>query len=138
MRQFRGKSIATGEWVEGCRFGYKHDSKVYIVLNEYSADELRQDPKLFYEGFAWHQVDPATVGQSTGRKDKNGVEIYGKDRVECHEDQALPPFIGIIEYEENHCAWWIHDETTQEAFYLYDLGPDSTLEVVHDKPEPIK
>ena len=78
--KFRGKRKDNGEWVYGCLFQYKHSKKVYIVLNEYSADELMRDEAL-YKRFAWHEVLPETVGQSTGLKDKNGVEGFDHDKV---------------------------------------------------------
>ena len=72
--QFRGIRVDNGEMVKGCLFKYKYSDKMYIVLNEYSADELQNDPGLFNK-FAWHEVLPETVGQYTGKKDINHKEI---------------------------------------------------------------
>ncbi len=77
MRQYRGKRIDNGLWIEGCLFKYKFSDKVYIVSNSYSAEELRYDKRLFNMGFAWNEVLPESVGQSTGLKDCKGVEIFG-------------------------------------------------------------
>ena len=76
MTEFRGYTEA-GEEVVGNLFKYKYCDKIYIVLNEYSADELQNDSYLFYQGFAWHEVPPHTIAQFTGRLDKNKKKICG-------------------------------------------------------------
>ncbi len=81
MKQYRGKRVDNGEWVKGCLFKYKYSEKVFIVLNEYSADELRRDTTLFSSGYAWYEVIPETVGQSIGLVDRNNKEMYFNDTV---------------------------------------------------------
>jgi len=66
MREYRGKDKQTGEW----RYGYL-----------FADDYIRH---IDVDGIPWlREVDPDTVGQSTGLPDRDGVTIYEGDKLEC-------------------------------------------------------
>lgn len=76
--KFRGKSIVSGEWVEGDLIqdtNADNQEEAWIITDDYSGDVITfgtcQSP----------QVDINTIGQYTGHKDIDKEEIYGGDIV---------------------------------------------------------
>ena len=85
--KFRGKRLDNGEWIEG--------------------DLLRMNDHWFIfpdpapEGIDKYEVDPATVGEYTGLKDRNGKEGYEGDVIKIPETDFNAEIIGRVLFEED-------------------------------------
>ena len=73
---FRGKRKDTGEWIQGYLYGVWE--RRYILWG------MTNDIPNMVE------VDPSTVCQCTGLKDKNGKLIFENDILEGHLDDKYP------------------------------------------------
>lgn len=121
--KFRGKRLENGEWVYG--------------------DLIRSSGSAWIKpDFRCKKVEPDTVGQYTGRKDKNGVEIYEGDIVTaCWYDYEEPnhDMTGIVEFTEGWMSYWIADYDKKEFSELNGQGCYHwTIEVIgniHENPE---
>lgn len=82
---FKAKRVDNGEWVQGyyVKGLNMYDKEVYLIF---------EPNTMFYssgETDGWYKVDPTTICQCTGLKDKNGKLIWGKDIIRCKLGKAI-------------------------------------------------
>ena len=124
--EFRGKAVIGNKWVYGWLSATnEEDGKqhYWIDVNEDS-----------------YQVDPETVGQYTGRKDKNGKKIFDGDIVKqsihyinSNEDEE---YISIVKWKQDWCAFALnHINGMIGASYLTTNDKVEVIGNIYDNPE---
>ena len=95
---YRAKRCDNGEWVEGY---YVYNEKHYIGV---LCTEHNVVPAI-----SWYEVDPSTICQCTGLKDKNGKLIWENDIVELHDSNIDYKWSAVVLFGnpngEYTCGW---------------------------------
>jgi len=124
--KFRAKDIETGQWLYGWIFGDKAKSIVEMDKNY---------PNNYgVEAYYTSVVEPETVGQYTGLKDKNGKMVFEGDIIECG-DGKVPT---LIEWHDESHSFLAYNLKRKEyhrldKYFLRYIG--EIIGNIHENPE---
>ena len=119
--KFMGKRIDNGEWVCGYYVKYEHmgDTKHIIITNW---------AQVYVNSY---EIDPETLGQYTGLKDKNGVEIYEGDVLHCVSRWDSADMVVIFADGEFRMVLL----EKGDGFYDIRCFDKEVIDNIHDNPE---
>ncbi len=139
---FKAKRLDNGEWVIGnlIRNSDAEDGWEAIIIPVKNSNMFTKHIGHGYGslGFEnWYRVDPSTICQCTGLKDKNGNLIWENDIVSFSHTQYTRNY--AIEFENTFCNYGlrfrnksIHFRCKQSTLCMYDC---EVLGNVFDNPE---
>lgn len=129
---YRGKRIDNGEWVEGHLITDEKDDLKYFIGYVLGTDEDGSPHDLDAV-----QVDPSTICQCTGLKDKNGKLIFENDIMEAHIDEDFPEDVSRFKVEWNGKGWVENHPDGVDREYLDDFDTEHFKVVgnIFDNPE---
>ena len=133
---FRGKRIDNNEWVYGNLLQSEkntHGETICHIVTRFAFDNnCRQ-----------YEVDPETVGQYIGLKDKSGKRIFEGDFIKCSGGLRLEfyPDSGVVVYNVDSFSMRAKTESGDPWHFSINFSDGTEIEIlghIHENSELLK
>lgn len=132
---YKAKRVDNGEWVTGqyVKGLDMHGKEVHLIF---------EPTTIFYssgETDGWSEIDPSTICQCTGLKDKNGKLIWENDIVaywdaySTESGLAEADCIGKVVWDDETLSFQVTNRLSAESYEV--LGECSVIGNIFDNPE---
>lgn len=116
--KFKAKRLDNAEWVKG--YFYKECDNTYIIEDRQKYSKLNRNEAVL--------VDPSTVCQYTGLRDKKGKEIFGNDLL-YDEDSGI---VSAIKWKRHICGYVYEKAGMFSTMHVY-ASHTSLLKIIGNK-----
>lgn len=121
-----GKGWVYGDYFNGCKIVTTSVSNEG-VYSEKGSDRIK---------YTYHEVNPETVGQYTGKQTESGVKIFEGDRVRWGDASGLGPGIGLVTWCPTQHAYTVYiDEYDEHLLYAVDYAKIEVIGNIHESNE---
>lgn len=124
----------------------KQTERMHIVSGIDFNDGLVSSVNIWHEGWPWVlEPDEIALMQSTGLKDKNGVDIFDGDVVQAEQylTTTIPVRInGIVKYSNKYTMFYLDNGSERHDLYMQSLGGSiynfEIIGNIYENPELLK
>lgn len=126
---FRGKRLDNGEWLYGSLLisHFKDDKKERYFITQFSGNYTFE-----------HEVAPATVGQYTGMKDKNGKKIFEGDIMSLVTEFGDTIIREIRFIDGAFCVIGEQEDDLHGLSWAVEMCDGIVGDNIHDNPDLLK
>lgn len=129
-KKFKGKSLKYGNWLFGSL--WIDGGKCYII---HEKESEKAGENSWYDTYVT-EVDPSTVGQYAGLKDKKGKEIYEGDIVRHRGYNGMK--ISVVVFSNGCFNVGRHQGSSTKETPMLITTNCEVIGNIHDNPELIK
>lgn len=129
--KFKGERLDNGEWIFGDLIENQGRFFIYHATNETTIEDS-DNGRISIVAV---EVDPSTVGQYTGMKDKNGKEIYERYILRIYYDDGDSSLTDVRDFGEID---YYTDDSDYTILAWFDPEKCEVIGNIHDNPELLK